>query len=325
MFRMQMKRGLSVFLATVVATSSVATTARAQGEMGHIKGVVTDEQGQPLEGAVMKLHNLGKGGNFSVKTDKKGLYFKRSLPSGEYEFTLEKDGYKPVSDHFKVGAGGDHKFDFKLAKGAPEGAKEFAQGFDAFNRGDNAAAAAFFEAALVKAPEMPEIHVNLAIAYLRLDRKADAVNQLQEAVKLAPDQPRILFQLGGAYVEMKDFDKAREAFEQGLAKQPDLAKDQLALEATITLGAVYFAKGDIAKSIASFERALAAKPGAPVPMLGLGKAHLSNGDTEKALQEFQKVIAAAPGTSEAKQAEAFVAGLKKPGSPEAGNEERSSA
>jgi len=325
MSRMQMKRGLSFLLATVVATFGVATAARAQGEMGHIKGTVTDEQGQPLEGAVMKLHNTGKGGNFSVKTDKKGLYYKRSLPSGDYEFTLEKDGYKSVNDKFKVAAGGDHKFDFKLAKGAPEGAKEFAQGFDAFNRGDNAAAAAFFEAALVKAPEMPEIHVNLAIAYLRLDRKTDAVNQLQEAVKLAPDQPRILFQLGGAYVEMKDFDKAREAFEQGLAKKPDLTKDALALEATITLGAVYFAKGDLAKSIVSFEQALAARPGAPVPMLGLGKAYLSNGDTDKALQEFQKVIAAAPGTSEAKQAEAFVAGLKKPGSPEAGNEERSSA
>jgi tetratricopeptide (TPR) repeat protein len=324
MFRMQMKRGLSSFLATVVAVG-IAATASAQGEMGHIKGSVTDEQGQPLEGAVMKLHNTGKGGNFSLKTDKKGLYFKRSLPSGTYEFTLEKDGYKSVNDTFKVAAGGDHKFDFKLAKGAPEGAKEFAQGFDAFNRGDNAGAAAVFEAALVKAPEMPEIHVNLAIAYLRLDRKADAVKQLEEAVKLAPDQPRIMFQLGGAYVEMKDFDKARTAFEQGLAKQPDLTKDAMALEATVTLGAVYFAKGDLDKSIASFERALVAKPGAPVPMLGLGKAYLSKGDTEKALQEFQKVIAAAPGSSEAKQAEAFVAGLKKPGSPEAGNEERSSA
>src|SRR5262245_36701719 len=100
MFRMQMNRGLSLVLATVVATFGAATAARAQGEMGHIKGTVTDEQGQPLEGAVMKLHNTGKGGNFQVKTDKKGMYYKRSIPSGDYEFTLEKDGYKPVNDHF---------------------------------------------------------------------------------------------------------------------------------------------------------------------------------------------------------------------------------
>jgi Tfp pilus assembly protein PilF len=51
-------------------------------------------------------------------------------------------------------------------------------------------------------------------------------------------------------------------------------------------------------------------------MLGLGKAYLSKGDTDKALQQFQQVMAAAPGTAEAKQAEAFISGLKKPGSPE---------
>ncbi len=310
------KRGLFVLAATVVTALGLTTAARAQGEMGNIKGLVTDEQGQALEGAVLKLHNVGKGGEFTTKTDKKGMYYKRSLPSGDYEFTLEKDGFKPVSDKFKVAAGGDHKFDFKLAKGAPEGAKEFAQGFEAFNKGDNAGAAAFFEAALVKAPELPEIHVNLAIAYLRLNRKPDAVAQLEQAAKLAPNEPRILFQLGGAYVEMKDFDKAMAAFEQGLAKQPDLQKDQLALEGTVTLGAVYFAKGEIDKSIATFERALAAKPGAPVPMLGLGKAYLSKGDTDKALKQFEQVIAGAPGSPEAKQAEAFISGLKKPGSPD---------
>ncbi len=265
-----------------------------------------------------------KGRDFVAKTDKNGRYYKRSVMGANYDLIVELAGYKSINDKMRVAAGGEHKYDFKLAKGAPEGAKEFAQGFDAFNRGDNAAAAAFFEAALVKAPDLPEIHVNLAIAYLRLQRKPEAVTQLEQAAKLAPEQPRILFQLGGAYVEMKDFDKAMGAFEQGLAKQPDL-KDPLALEATITLGAVYFAKGDIDKSIASFEKALAAKPDNPIPMLGLGKSHLSKGDTDKALQLFQQVMTAAPGTAEAKQAEAFIAGLKKPGSPEARNEERSSA
>lgn len=308
---MFMKRGLFVSLTAALAVLVAPVPSHAQGEMGNIKGLVTDDQGHPIEGAVLKLHNAGKGGDFSIKTDKKGLYYKRSLPSGTYDFTLEKEGYKPVSDHFRVAAGGDHKFDFTLAKGAPEGAQEFAEGFAAFNRGDNAGAATFFEAALAKAPGLPEIRVNLALAYMRLGRKADAVAQLEEAVKMAPDEPRILFQLGAAYVEMKDFDKAMSTFENGLSKAPDLSKDQLALEATVTLGAVHFAKGDNEKAIADFERALAAKPGAPVPTLGLGKAYLSKGDTAKALELFQQVVTAAPGTPEAAQAEAFIAGLKK--------------
>ena len=307
---MFMKRGLIVFLATGVALFGDVTLTHAQGEMGSIQGTITDDGGKPLEGVVLKLHDPSKGRDFTAKTDKNGKYYKRGVMGATYDLSVELAGYKTVADKMRVSAGGEHRYDFKLAKGAPEGAKEFAQGFDAFNRGDNAAAAAFFEAALVKAPELPEIHVNLAVAYLRRGRNPAAVAQLEQAVKLAPDQPRIVFQLGGAYVEMRDWEKATGAFEQGLAKQPDL-KDQLALEATITLGAVYFAKGDIDKSIAHFEKALAAKPGNEILMLGLGKAYLSKGDTKKALELFQQVIDTAPGTGEAKQAAAFIASLKK--------------
>jgi tetratricopeptide (TPR) repeat protein len=109
---------------------------------------------------------------------------------------------------------------------------------------------------------------------------------------------------------MWDLDKAIGAFEKGLGKQPDL-NDPLAFEATITLGAVYFAKGESEKSIAQFEKALAAKPGSAVPMLGLAKAYLSKGDMDKALQLFQQVVSTAQGKPEAAEAERFIQELKK--------------
>ncbi len=321
---MTIKNNLVSFLTAAVVVVSAAV-AVPQGMEGIIRGTVTDEDGgAPLPDTVITLDDPSSGKIYSTKTDKKGAFYKRGIIGSAYRVSVRKEGYKLLEEPLRVAAGAEHKFNFKLAKAAPVGAKEFAEGFQAFNRGDNAAAAQFFELAMQKAPDLPEIRVNLALAYLRLGRKADAVAKLEDAVKMAPDEPRILFQLGGAYVEMREFEKATGAFEQGLAKQPDL-KDQLALEATITLGAVHFVKGDLDKSIASFEKALAAKPDNPIPMLGLGKSYLSKGDTDKALQLFQQVVAAAPGTSEAKQAEAFIAGLKKPGSPEARNEERSSA
>ncbi len=307
---MTIRNNLVVLIATAVLASSAAV-AVAQGMEGSIQGTVTDEEGgAPLADTVINLEDPSRGRSYTTKTDKNGRFYKRGIIGSTYRVTIKKEGYKLLEEPLRVAAGAEHRFNFKLAKAAPVGAKEFAEGFEAFNRGDNAAAARFFELAMQKAPDLPEIRVNLALAYLRLDRKADAVAKLEEAVKMAPDEPRILFQLGGAYVEMTDFEKATAAFERGLAKQPDL-KDELALEATITLGAVYFARGDTDRSISHFERALAAKPGAAVPMLGLGKSYLSKGDTEKALQFFQQVVTAAPGTSEATQAQAFISGLKK--------------
>lgn len=307
------QRGAVVLVATVALLLG-ATVASGQMELAVMQGTVTDDAGRPLEGVTFRIRDVGRGREVIVKSDKNGRFYRRGLQAVEYEIVVEKEGYQPIHDRIKLSAGMERRFDFKLAKAAPEGAEEFAKGVEAFSRSENQAAAQAFEAALQKAPELPEVRVNLALAYLRLSRTADAVAQLEKAAALAPDEPRTLFQLGGAYVEMNDLDKAVAAFEKGLGKHPDLI-DTLAYEATVTLGAVYFAKGENEKAMAQFEKALAAKPDAAAPKLGLGKVHFSRGNVDKALQLFQQVVSSMPGSPEAAEADAFIKALRKAKGP----------
>lgn len=305
-------------LVLAVALMFGVTAAFAQMELGVMQGTVVDEGGKPIEGATLRLKDLDRGREVSLKSDKNGRFYRRGLQAVEYEMVVEKDGYQPITDRVKLVAGTDRRFDFKLAKATPVGAEEFARGVAAYNKGDFAAAAAAFEAAVQKAPTVPDLYVNLALAYFHLERTPEAVAQLEKAASLGPGDPKIQYQLGSAYVEMQSYDKAIAAFEKGLAKQPDLAADPLALEAASTLGAVYFAKGDNDRAIAQFEKALAAKPAAAAPTLGLAKAHFSKGDVAKALRLFEQVVATHPGTPEAMQADAFIKELRKekrPGAP----------
>lgn len=304
------RRAVLALVAMGAACLAVPMVAAGQLELAVMQGTVRDDAGRPLEGVTFRMRD-GRGRETTIKSDKDGKFYRRGLQAVEYELVVEKDGYQPINDKFKLNAGTDRRFDFKLVKAAPEGAGDFAKGVEAYNRGDHQAAAQAFEAAVQKAPDLPEVRVNLALAYFRLQRTADAVAQLEQAAALAPDSPRVLFQLGGAYVEMQALDKAATAFEKGLAKQSD-PHDPLVWEATVTLGAVYFAKGDNDKAMAQFERALAVKPDAAAPKLGLGKVHFSKGDVAKALQLFQQVAASAPGTPEAAEAEVFITELKKP-------------
>ena len=291
-----------------------AAPVGAQMELGVMQGTVVDEAGKPIDGATLRLKDLERGREISLKSDKSGRFYRRGLQAVEYEMVVEKDGYQSIKDRVKLVAGTDRRFDFKLAKATPAGAEEFQQGVGAYNKGDFAAAAQAFEAAVQKAPSVPDLHVNLALAYFRLNRTPDAVAELEKAASLGPDEPKIQFQLGSAYVEMKEYDKAIAAFEKGLAKQPSLA-DPVAYEGTVTLGAVYFAKGDNDKAIAQYQKALAARPGSPGPTLGLGKAHFSKGEVDKALVLFEQVVAGHPGTPEATQAEAILKELRKSKSP----------
>ena len=300
-----------LLLAQTVGVLLVSTPAfSAQMELGVMQGVVRDEAGQPLEDVTFRIRDVERGREIVVKSDKNGRFYRRGLQAVEYEIFVEKLGYQPIHDRIKLTAGMDRRFDFKLVRATPAGAGDFANGVKAYNAGDFQAAAQAFEAAVQKAPELPELHVNLALAYFRLSRAGDAVAQLEKAASLAPNDPHVQFQLGSAYVEMKDLPKAAAALEQGLAKSTD-PKDPLVYQAHVTLGAVYFASGNNDKAQQQFEQALVQQPDGPAALLGIGKVYFSKGDVKQALASFERVVAAHPGTPEATEAATFITELKK--------------
>ena len=302
-----MQRGVLVATAALLLSAVVAA---GQMELAVITGVVTDEAGAPLDSVTFRLQDMNQGREIVFKSDKDGKFYRRGLKAQDYQFVVEKDGYAPLKNHLKLNAGMDKRFNFKLVKSAPVGSEEFVKGVAAFNAGDNAGAVTAFEAAAKKAPELPEIKVNLALAYLRVGRSAEAIAELEKAATMAPDKPQVQFQLGGAYIDAKMNDKAVAAFEAGLAKQPDL-NNPLSYEATITLGAVYFATGKVDQAIGRFTAALAVKPDAANVKLGLAKCLFSKGDTEKALPLLQQVVSSSPGTPEAAEAAEFVKAITK--------------
>jgi lipopolysaccharide biosynthesis regulator YciM len=67
--------------------------------------------------------------------------------------------------------------------------------------------------------------------------------------------------------------------------------------------------------MAQFEKALAVKPDAAAPKLGLGKVHFSKGNVDKALQLFQQIVSSMPGSPEAAEADAFIKALRKAKGP----------
>lgn len=301
----------------IVAVLATGGTALGQMELAVMQGTVTDDAGKPLADVTFRIRDVERGREVVVKSDKTGRFYRRGLQAVEYEIAVEKEGYQAIRDRVKLTAGTDRRFDFKLVPAAAQGTEEFSKGVEAFSRGDAQAAAQAFEAALAKAPDVPGVRINLALAYLRLSRTADAVVQLEKAAALAPNDARVQFQLGGAYIEMKDLAKAAAALEQGLASQPSLT-DPLSHEAAVTLGAVYFAKGDNDKARAQFEKALAAKPDHITAKLGLAKVYFSAGDVDKALPLFEQVAAAKAGSPEAVEADGFIQELKKIKKPPTG-------
>ncbi len=282
----------------------------AQMELSLMQGIVTDETGQPLADVTFRIKDTERGREIVIKSDKNGRFYRRGLQAVEYEIAVEKEGYQPIRDKVKLAAGIDRRFDFKLAKAAAAGSSEFLEGVKAFNAGNFEGAAKLFEAAVQKQPDLAPLHVNLALAYYRLSRTAEAVSELERAAALAPGDAHLAFQLGSAYVDMKDLPKATAALERGLATSAD-PKDPLVYEARVTLGGVYFASGAADKAQQQFEQALTLQPDGALALLGLGKVQFSRNNPTEALRAFEHVVSAHPGTPQATEASTFIAELKK--------------
>ncbi len=301
-------RRMGVVAVAVLVTG--AAPARAQMELSVLQGVVRDEAGQPLADVTFRIRDLERGRETTVKSDRNGRFYRRGLQAVEYELSVEKEGYQPIHDRIKLAAGSDRRLDFTLARAAPAGAGDFAEGVKAYNAGNFAAAATAFEAAVAKAPNLPEIRVNLALAYFRLSRPAEATAELQKAAELAPGDPHLQFQLGSAYVDLKDLPKAAAALELGLSKVTDRS-DPLLFDAHLTLGAVYFASNAPEKAAAQYRQALDLKPDAPAALLGLGKVQFSRNDPAAARGTFERLLERHPASPEAAQAAPFMAELRK--------------
>src|SRR6188474_1616464 len=88
----------------IVAALAMAAPVAAQST-GMVKGVVTDDKGQPVADAKITIEMTGgTGRRFESKSNKKGEYIQIGLNSGPYKITAEKDklGSAPVTVSIRV-------------------------------------------------------------------------------------------------------------------------------------------------------------------------------------------------------------------------------
>ena len=72
--------------------AALACASLAYGQTGAIRGKVIGKDGQPLQGALIKIERQQVRGNYKVKSRKKGDFFHAGLPLGIYNVSCEIDG-----------------------------------------------------------------------------------------------------------------------------------------------------------------------------------------------------------------------------------------
>ena len=193
-------------LGTALIVGAVATSAVAQ-EGGRIVGIVVDQDGNPIEGAVIIATAVGlaeerPAAGFEATTGADGRFGIIGLATGRWHFTAEAERYQPVEGQWQVTQSRNVPIRFTLEVDpfrppAPAGgvlaglpADELEAAIEAanalFDGGDFDAAIDGYEAVLERAPLLTSLHLQIGHAY----REKQDVERALEAYRAVPaDQP----------------------------------------------------------------------------------------------------------------------------------------
>jgi len=140
---------------------------------------------------------------------------------------------------------------------------------------------------------LPNAWNNLGILSAREGNTDEAIGFFQKALEINPDHAVALQNLGNAYRQKKDWDAARKTLEHALALNPEDA------EANYGLGMVYAQSNDTGRAYEYLQKALAARPVYPEALNNLGILYLRTGRAEEAKKSFAVSIRVAPGFEQA--------------------------
>ncbi len=150
-----------------------------------------------------------------------------------------------------------------------------------------------WRATTAKNPETFLAHDNLGFILLQRGDVDAAMEQIQMAVQLQPNDEASQKNLGSALLEKGQVDEAIIHFQNALSLEPRDAG------AENNLGFALYRKGRTDEAIAHYQKALALQPNDTGARHNLGSALIHEGEVQEAIAQFQKVLDIQPDSAEA--------------------------
>jgi Flp pilus assembly protein TadD len=137
-------------------------------------------------------------------------------------------------------------------------------------------------------------HTALGVRYLETGDVETALEQLRQAIRLAPDYPDAYYNLGAALLTRGAIDEAIRAYKRALELDPRYA------EAHNNLGVVLESGGDRAGAVLHYRHAIEIQPHLAGAHYNLGNALLADGALEEAVAHYRETLASDPSHIEAR-------------------------
>jgi len=315
------------FIIALMAISAFILPAAGQDDLGkgRISGIVVDESGAPVEGALVEAQSLRSETKLEGKSDSKGKFAIAGMGTGNWRLTATKDGYGSSSLDMNIrqlGTNPPITFTLKKVSGVAAAAtnKEVLalldQGNTLLAQENYDQALQVFEEFLGKNPEIYQVHLNIGTCHLKkgdldkaeaefklvLDKTLEAHGDLKKDTDVSL---RATTGLGEVALRRGDLDAAQKHFAQAVDISP---QDEAA---AYNVGELLFSNQKVDEAIRYLELAIQIKKDWPKPYLKLGYVYLNKGDLDKSLENFNAFIKLDPENPEVAQVKNIIETIEK--------------
>ena len=264
---------------------ALSMSAPALAQSSRIGGVVRDETGETIRGAIVRAETGGTNTSaapvtLTTATDNRGRFVFVVIRSGEWRLTFEAPGFDAQTIPLSVRIGGAApNLDVKLER------RESPEAFGALAGIDSKSLSAQLAEAAVLYDE---------------GRHDQAIAAYREIKAQAPALSLVNVQIGNSLLAKKSYAEAEAAYQDALKSDPADAN------ALLAMGLLREAQGNAADARNWFQKAAAADAVWTRPLMKLAAIASAAGDRATASQHLTRVVAIDPTSPDGQQAAAML-------------------
>ena len=313
---MKVRALICLILAFALSAVTVSAQSGAAKGKGRVKGSVKDMEGKPITDVTVRFESDKLLTSFEVKTDERGGFMVSGMAGGPWNVDFRKEGYKTRKIATSVSElSYNHEVDVQLEPAAPAAQqaapKEKTPGVDLVEEAnalrdskDYSGAIAKYEAALQANPALFVVYGDIGRIYREqgdADKAVDAYNKLLEK---DPANSEARLELADTLLSKGRVDDAKKTL---------AALDMTGISNPYTiynLGVGMMNAKQPEEALKYWEKAVTLDPKMTDAYLQMGFAYYSMKNMDKAKEAFQKVIAIDPGSDNAKNAQEMLDNMK---------------
>lgn len=201
-----------------------------RGNRAQISVTLRDNSGQVITTpATVKIYRSGVLSGQAMASSGRAFFILNSL--GDYTIIVDASGYRPAQKEVSLRVAVEDAEDIYLKRDsvpenglavpgkpllAPKAKEAFDKGIEALNDHKLDAAEKYLNEAVKLAPGNPDVLYIQGVLYLKRQNWAKAQAVLEKATQIDPNHPQALAALGMAFVDLGKFDQAIEPLERSM-------------------------------------------------------------------------------------------------------------